>query len=141
MRPRAADRLLVGDDGGLHRLRAIGDALARFGQEVAALAAVKQFCRKRVLQAVDTADHRGMIDTELPGGSRHRSAAYDRQYEAEIIPVDRAALIQHFRTSKVHYLGLESYKMQVKRVCKAIPQGSITIQPGPGRFSCAQSDI
>src|SRR5262249_11096107 len=109
MRARAADRLLVGDNGGFHRLRAVGDAVAGLGEEVAALAAVEQLCRKCMFEPVDTADHRGMIDAELPGGSRHRSAAYDRQYEAEIIPVDRAALIQHFRTSKVHYLGLESY--------------------------------
>jgi hypothetical protein len=32
-------------------------------------------------------------------------------------------LILHFRTSMVQYLGLESYKMQVKRVCKAIQPG------------------
>src|SRR4029453_3714433 len=92
-------------------------------------------------QPVDTADHRGMIDAELPGGSRHRSAAYDRQYEAEIIPVDRAALIHHFRTPKVYYRGLESYKMQVKRVFKAIQQRIDTIRTGQGRFSCAQSVI
>ena len=41
---RAADRLLVGDDGRFHRLRAVGDALAGLGEEVAGLAAVKQFC-------------------------------------------------------------------------------------------------
>jgi hypothetical protein len=50
-------------------------------------------------------------------------------------------LIQHFRTSKVQYLGLESYKMQVKRVCKATQQRIDAIRTGPGRNSCAQSDI
>src|SRR5262245_60555588 len=119
MRARAADRLLVGDDGRFHRFRTVGDALPGLGEQVAALAAVEQLCRKCTFQPVDTPDNRGMIDAELPGGSRHRSAAHDRKHEAEIIPVDGAALIQHFRTSKVQYLGLESYKMQVKRVCKA----------------------
>jgi malonate-semialdehyde dehydrogenase (acetylating)/methylmalonate-semialdehyde dehydrogenase len=64
-----------------------------------------------------------MIDAKLAGGSRHRSAAHDGEHEAEVIPVDRAVLIQHFRTSKVQYLGLESYKMQVQRVCKANTTG------------------
>ena len=59
---RAADRLLVGDDGGFHRLRAVGDALAGLGQEVAGLAAIEQFCREMPFQAVDTPDHCGMID-------------------------------------------------------------------------------
>ena len=102
MGARAADGLLVGHDGGFHRLRAVGDALAGLGQEVAGLAAVKQFCGKVMLQPVDTADHRGMIDAELFGRSRDRSAAHDGQHEAEVVPVDRAAaLIQHFRTSMV----------------------------------------
>ena len=125
MRTGAADRLLVGDDGRFHRFRAVGDALAGLGQEIAALAAVEQFCGKPMFQPVDTADHRGMIDAELPGGSRHRSAAYDGQYEAEIIPVDRAALIQHFRTSKVQYLGLNPIKCRSKRFVKRPSSGSM----------------
>ena len=88
MGARAADRLLVGDDGGFHRFRAVGDALAGFGEEVAGLAAIEQFCRKATFQPVDTADHCGMIDAELFGGSRNRSAAHDGQHEAEIVPVD-----------------------------------------------------
>jgi hypothetical protein len=55
-----------------------------------------------MLQPVDTADHRGMIDAELFCRSRDRSAAHDGQHETEVVPVDRAAaLIQHFRTSMV----------------------------------------
>ena len=109
MRARAADRLLVGDDGGFHRLRAVGDALAGFGQQVAGLAAIKQFCGKMPFQPVDTPDHCGMIDAKLLGGSGYRSAAHDGQHETEVIPVDRtAALIQHFRTSMVQYIGLVS---------------------------------
>src|ERR1700747_3108490 len=66
-----------------------------------------------LLQPVDPPDHRGMIDPELSCGSRDRPAAHDCEHEAEVIPIDRVALIQHFRTSKVQYIGLESYKMQV----------------------------
>ena len=69
-----------------------------------------------MLQAVDTPDHCGMIDAELFCSRGHRSAAHDSEHKTEIVPIDRAALIQHFRTSKVQYLGLESYKMQVKRL-------------------------
>src|SRR5437868_2870152 len=130
MRAGAADRLLVGDDGGLHRLGAVGDALSGFGQQVARLAAIEQLRRKAILQPVDTPDHCGMIDAELSRGSRYRSAAHDGEHEAEIIPVDCAVLILHFRTSKVQYLGLESYKMQVQRVCKASQTGIDAIQPG-----------
>ena len=86
---RAADRLLVGDDGGFHRFRAVGDALAGFGQEIAGLAAIKQFCREMPFQPVDTPDHCGMIDRKLLGGSGNRSAAHDGQHETEVIPVDR----------------------------------------------------
>ena len=58
---------------------------------------------------VDPPDHGGMIDRQLLGGSRNRSAADDRQHETEVIPVDRlGALIQHFRTSKVQYIRLVS---------------------------------
>ena len=92
-----------------HRLRAVGDALAGLGEEVAGLAPVKQFCRKVTLQPVDTADHCGMIDAELFCGSRNRAAAHDGQHKTEVVPVDRpVALIQHFRTSMVQYLGLVS---------------------------------
>jgi hypothetical protein len=59
-----------------------------------------------------------LIHAELLCGSGNRSAAHDGEHKAEIVPVDRAALIQHFRTSMVQYLGLVSYKMQVKRVVK-----------------------
>ena len=65
-------------------------------------------------QPVDTPDHCGMIDGKLLGGSGNRSAADDRQHETEVIPVDRlgtlrlGALIQHFRTSMVQYIGLVS---------------------------------
>ena len=121
MRARAADGLLVGDDGGFHRFRAVGDALACLGQEVAGLAAIKQFCGEMPLQAVDTADHCGMIDGKLLGGSGNRSAADDRQHETEVIPIDRlGALIQHFRTSMVQFIGLVSQEMQVKKGSKAI---------------------
>ena len=68
------------------------------------------------LQPVDTPDHCGMIDAELFGGSRDRSAAHNGQYEAEVVPIDGAVLILHFRTSMVQYLGLEYCKMQVQRV-------------------------
>jgi hypothetical protein len=113
---RAADRLLAGDDGGFHRLGAVGDALAGLGQQVAGLAAIEQFGRQMPLQTVDPPDHRGMIDPELLGGGRHRSAADDRQHEAEVIPVDGAkTLIQHFRTSMVQFIGLVSQEMQVKK--------------------------
>ena len=111
---RAADRLLVGDDGEFHRFRAVGDALAGLGQEVSGLAAIEQFCREMPFQPVDTPDHCGMIDRKLLGGSGNRSAADDRQHETEVIPVDRlgtlrlGALIQHFRTSMVQYIGLVS---------------------------------
>jgi hypothetical protein len=72
-------------------------------------------------EPVDTADHCGMIDAELFGRSGDRSASHDRQHETEVIPIDRlAALIQHFRTSMVQFIGLESYKMQVKTACKGI---------------------
>jgi hypothetical protein len=64
-----------------------------------------------------------MIAAELFCGSGDRPAAHDGEHKAEVVPVDRATLIQHFRTSMVQYLGLESYKMQVKRVCKAIQPG------------------
>ena len=57
---------------------------------------------------------------ELLCGSGNRSAAHDGEHKAEVVPVDRVALIQHFRTSMVQYLGLVSYKMQVKRIVKAI---------------------
>ncbi len=109
MRPRAADGLLVGDDGRFQRFRAVGDALAGLGQQVSGLAAVKQFCGEVPFQPVDTADHCGMIDAELLGGSRDRAAANDGQHKTEVVPVDRAAaLIQHFRTSMVQYIGLVS---------------------------------
>ena len=88
MRARAADRLLVGDDGGFHRLRAVGDALAGFGEQIAGLAAIKQFCGQMPFQPVDTPDHCGMIDAELLGGSRDRSAAHDGEHEAEVVPVE-----------------------------------------------------
>ena len=104
MGARAADRLLVGDDGGFHRLRAVGDALAGFGQQVTGFAAIKQFCGKMPFQPVDTPDHCGMIDAKLPGSRGYRSAAHDGQHKTEVIPIDRtAALIQHFRTSMVQY--------------------------------------
>ena len=76
-------------------------------------------------QPVDTADHGGMIDRKLLGGSGNRSAADDRQHETEVIPVDRlGALIQHFRTSKVQYIGLVSQEMQVKKGFEADPAGT-----------------
>ena len=104
----------------LHRLCAVGYALAGFGQQVAALAAIKQFGGKMPFQPVDTPDHGGMIAAELFSGSRDRSAAHDSQHVPEVVPIDRAAtLIQHFRTSMVQYLGLVSYKMRVKKVRKA----------------------
>jgi hypothetical protein len=62
MGPGAADRLLVGDDGGFHRLRAVGDALAGLSQPVSGLAAIEPFCGKMPFQPVDTPDHCGMID-------------------------------------------------------------------------------
>jgi hypothetical protein len=55
-----------------------------------------------------------MIDGKLLGGSGNRPAADDRQHETEVIPIEgfRAlrlgALIQHFRTSMVQYIGLVS---------------------------------
>ena len=127
----AADRLLVGDDGRFHRLRAVGDALAGFGEEVAGLPAVEQLRRKVTFQPVDTADHCGMIDAELLCGSRNRSAADNCQHETEVVPVDcPAALIQHFRTSMVQYLGLVSQEMQVKKGLKRSGRGPA----GIGRF-------
>ena len=60
-----------------HRLRAVGDALAGLGQQIAGLAAVEQFCPEMTLQPVDTADHCGMIDAKLFCGSGHRSAAHN----------------------------------------------------------------
>src|SRR5450756_606166 len=64
-----------------------------------------------------------------------RSAPHNGQYEAEVVPIDRsAALILHFRTSIVQYLGLEYHKMQVKRMGKAN-------EPDQGGYSCVQSDI
>jgi hypothetical protein len=57
-----------------------------------------------------------MIDAELFGSRGDRSAAHNGQQEAEVIPIDRAALILHFRTSMVQHLGLEYYKMRVQRV-------------------------
>jgi len=101
--------------------KAVGDALAGFGQEVAGLAAIKQFCGKALFQPVDTPDHCGMIDRELLRRGGDRSAAHDRQHETKIVPIDRSStLILHFRTSIVQYIALVSYKMQVKRICKAI---------------------
>ena len=121
MGARAPDGFLVGDDGGFHRLGAVGDALAGFGQEVSGLAAIKQFCGKVPFQPVDTPDHCGMIDGQLFRGGGDRSAAHDRQHETKIVPIDRSStLILHFRTSIVQYIALVSYKMQVKRICKAI---------------------
>src|SRR3974390_1094377 len=78
-----------------------------------------------VLETVDPPYHRGMIDSKLFCGSGHRSAAHDGEHEAEVVPVDRAALIQHFRTSMVQYLGLVSYKMQVKRIVKRSRQDQL----------------
>ena len=69
-----------------------------------------------------------MIDAELFRGSGHRSAAHNGQEEAEVVPIDGAALILHFRTSMVQYLGLEYCKMRVQSVTKAI-------QPGPKEIS------
>lgn len=85
---RSADRLLIGNDGGLHRLRTVGDALAGLGQQVAGLAAVEQFRGQMPFQAVDAADDGGVVDRELLGGSRNRAAAHDREHEAEVVPVD-----------------------------------------------------
>jgi hypothetical protein len=88
---------------------AVGDALAGLGQQIAGLAAIKQFCGQMPLQPVDTPDHCGMIDAELLCGSGYRSAARDGQQKTEVIPIDRtAALIQHFRTSMVQFIGLVS---------------------------------
>ena len=121
MGARAADGFLIGDDGGFHRLGAVGDALPRLGQEVPGLAAIKQFCGKLPFQPVDTPDHCGMIDSQLFRRGGDRSAAHDRQHETKIVPIDRSStLILHFRTSIVQYIALVSYKMQVKRICKAI---------------------
>jgi hypothetical protein len=86
------------------------------------------------LQPVDTPDHCGMIDPELLGGSRDRSAAHDGEHEPEVVPVEGigafgikalglAALIQHFRTSMVQFIGLVSQEMQVKKGSKAIRAG------------------
>src|SRR4051812_36753563 len=87
-------------------------------------------------QPVDTPDHCGMIDAQLFCGSGYRSAARDGQQKSEVIPVDRtAALIQHFRTSMVHFIGLVSQEMQVKKVCKATNRAS------QGENSCVPSDI
>src|SRR5262249_26401318 len=115
MRARAADGLLVGDDGRFHRFRAVSDALASFSEQIPSLAPVKKLRRKVMFEPVDTPDHCGMIDTELFCGSGDRSAAHDSEHKAEVVPVDRAALIQHFRTSMVQYLGLVSQEMQVKK--------------------------
>src|SRR6266700_3679396 len=131
---RAADLLLVGDDGRFHGLRAVGDALAGLGQEIAGLAPVKQLCREVLFQPVDAADHRGMVDAEWFCRSRNRAAPHDGQHEAEVVPVD-VTLIQHFRTSMVHYLRLESYKMQVDRICQSEQAGLKEIIP------CVQSVI
>jgi hypothetical protein len=74
-----------------------------------------------LFQPVDTPDHGGMIDAKLFCRSRDRSAAHNRQHETEVVPVESmgalvlAALIQHFRTSMVQFIGLVSYKMQVKK--------------------------
>src|SRR6202008_297886 len=120
VRARAADGLLVGDDGRFHCLRTVGDALAGFGEQVTGLAPVEKLRRKVMLEPADTPYHCGMIDAELFCGSGHRSAAHDGEHKAEVVPVDRAALIQHFRTSMVQYLGLVSQEMQVKKDLKAI---------------------
>ena len=54
--------------------------------------------------------------------SAHRTGQMcARAADSLLIGDDRAALIQHFRTSKVQYLGLESYKMQVKRLLSKRP--------------------
>jgi len=68
-----------------------------------------------MFETVDTPDHRGMIAAELFCGSGDRSAAHNGEHKAEVVPIDRAALIQHFRTSMVQYLGLVSQEMQVKK--------------------------
>jgi len=126
VRARAADGLLVGHDGRFHRLGAVGDALAGLGQEVAGLAAIEQFGREMPLQPVDTPDYCGMIDAQLLCGSRNRPAAHDGKHETEVVPVEGidavdivalglVALIQHFRTSMVQFIGLVSQEMQVKK--------------------------
>jgi len=93
----------------VERSRVPGDALAGLSQPVSGLAAIEPFCGKMPFQPVDTPDHCGMIDGKLPGSRGHRSAAHDGEHKTEVIPVDRtAALIQHFRTSMVQYIGLVS---------------------------------
>lgn len=64
-----------------------------------------------------------MVDAKLFCRSRDRAAPHDGQHEAEVIPID-SALIQHFRTSMVHYHRLESYKMQVDRICQSVQTGT-----------------
>src|SRR3954447_25600832 len=92
-------------------------------------------------QPVDAPDYCGMIDRELLGGSRDRSAAHDGEHETEVVPVEGtealglAALIQHFRTSMVHFIGLVSQEMQVKKSFKAI---SSRFQ---GEYACVPSGI
>ncbi|MHC2842075.1 hypothetical protein ACVINU_005009 [Bradyrhizobium diazoefficiens] len=130
----AADLLLVGDDGRFHRFGAVGDALAGLGEEIAGLAPVKQLGREVLFQPVDATDHGRMVDAELFCRSRNRAAPHDGQHEAKVVPVD-SALIQHFRTSMVQYIRLESYKMQVDRNCQSEQAGLKEI------FPCVQSDI
>jgi hypothetical protein len=68
---------------------AIRLALAGFGQLVAGLAAIKQFCGKMPFQPVDTPDDCGMIDAQPPGSRGYRSAAHDGEHKTEGIPIDR----------------------------------------------------
>ncbi len=79
MGARPADGLLVGDNGRFHRLGAVGDALAGFGEQISGLAAVEQLCLEMALQPVDTPDHGGMIDAELFSRGGDRSAAHNGQ--------------------------------------------------------------
>ena len=73
-RHRAADLLLVGDDGRFHRFRAVGDPLAGLGQEIAGLAAVNSFAERcfssrstrRITVAWSTPSCFAAADTEPP---------------------------------------------------------------------------
>jgi len=96
-----------------------GDALPGLGSRGNQSAAIKQFCGKMPFQPVDNA--RSLWHDRPPAAGRPRIPFRRAQWRAQngSHPIDRtAALIQHFRTSMVQYLGLVSQEMQVKKALK-----------------------
>ncbi|MNR12766.1 hypothetical protein D3C85_1291400 [compost metagenome] len=79
--------LLDGQERTLHRLGLSQQAPPRLGQLVAGAAADKQRAPQTLLQRLDTAGYRGVIDLQMPRSSRQLARPRQLEEITQIVPV------------------------------------------------------